>query len=102
MERTKVVAYQSCGLCDNAEEAKGQCDICGRWLCTEHCENYPWGDQLYQFCPSHYLLVHNIIRSTGIPIAFVVTKLKDEGFSGHVQQLWNERGYEEKWIERME
>ena len=99
MKRTKIVVYNSCDLCDSIEEAKGQCDICGKYLCAKHCQNYPWGDQEYQFCSEHYAIVQDIIKKTGIPIGFVVPKLKGEGL-GYMKDLWNERGYEDLWRKR--
>lgn len=75
MERTKLVTYQSCDLCDNPEETQAACDICHKYLCASHSRVYPWGDQLYYFCSKHYELVNSIIKETGIPIGFVVYKL---------------------------
>lgn len=97
MERTKAVTYQSCDFCDNADEAKGKCDICDKCFCEDHGQNYPWGDQLYQFCSEHYPIIDDIVKKTGIPVAFVVPKLRGERLSEYKQDLWNERGYESKW-----
>lgn len=100
MKRTKQITYNSCDLCDSLEEAKGQCDVCDKYLCDMHNRNFPWGDQMYQFCPEHLNVVSKIIEATGIPIGFVVPKLRDGRLSGAAQDLWDERGYEEKWKRR--
>lgn len=97
MERTKTVTYQSCDWCDSTEEAKGQCDVCGKHLCENHCRNFPWGDQLYQFCPADFNVVREAIEKTGIPIAFVVSKVKGERMTGYMQDLWDARGYGQNW-----
>ena len=92
-----MVIYQSCDFCNNSDGAEGQCDVCGKFFCKDHGQNYPWGDQLYQFCSEHYPIVRDIIKKTGIPIGFVVSQVKEKPLSEYEQQLWNERGYEEKW-----
>ena len=97
MERKKIVTYQSCDFCSNVDEAKGQCDICGKYFCEDHGRYYPRADQLYRFCLEHYPIVQDIIKKTGIPVGFVVPKLKGEELPGFVQDLWNGRGYESKW-----
>lgn len=97
MERTKTITYQSCDLCDSIEEAKGECDICGKHLCEIHCQEYPWADQMYQFCPDHFDVVLEAINITGIPIGLILVKLKGEQLSEYGQDLWDERGYEEAW-----
>lgn len=97
MDRTKVVIYQSCDLCGSEEEAKGRCNICDRYLCSEHYNPYPWADQLYAFCPEHYKIVYDKIKATRIPIGFVVDKLKGLPLSEYNQRIWDERGYEPLW-----
>ena len=97
MERKKVITYQSCDICDSKDEAKGKCDICGKYFCEKHGRSRLWADQEYQFCFEHYPIVQDIIKKTGIPIGFVVSKLRGEELTEFLQDLWNERGYESKW-----
>lgn len=97
MERKKVITYQSCDICDSKDEAKGKCDICGKYFCEKHGRSRLWADQEYQFCFEHYPIVQDIIKKTGIPIGFVVPKLRGEDLPEFQQDLWDERGYESKW-----
>lgn len=97
MKRTKQIEYNSCDLCDSEDKAVGKCDICDKYLCELHNRNFPWRDQMYQFCSEHLNVVSKIVEETGIPIGFIVTKLRGEILPSYRQDMWNKRGYEEKW-----
>jgi len=98
VKRTKEITYDSCDLCDSEEKAKGQCDICEKYLCSNHHNFYPWGDQMYEFCPKHYELVSSIIKETEIPIGFVVNKLTNK-MTPSLEKQFIERGYDKLWKE---
>jgi len=99
MERTKVVTYQSCDLCDNPEETNASCYICHKYLCHNHQYPYHWGDQVYTFCSEHFALVSLIISQTGIPIGFVVYKLTAKVPNILREKEFSERGYSKLWKE---
>lgn len=97
MQRTKTITYQSCDLCDSPDEAKGKCDICGKWLCSEHYYGQPWADQYYSFCLEHIQLVMSIIKQTGIPIGYVVYKLTPQVPLEYIEKKFKAKGYDRLW-----
>lgn len=71
-----------------------RCDICGK---PDETVRYPWGDQMYYFCPQHSKLVRSIINETNIPIGFVVEKLTGKPLNSYLEKQFVERGYATLW-----
>jgi len=97
VKRTAMMEYNSCDLCDDRDVTILKCDVCGKYLCKSHNCPFPWSDQLYNFCPKHHSLVTDIVNSTGIPIGFVVGKLRPEPLSQSVEKMFQDRGYAANW-----